>query len=545
MTADVVIAGGVVHDGTGAPGRRADVAIADGHIVTIGDDVGSGRRVIDATDRVVSPGFIDIHTHSDQAVLLDPSCQSKVAQGVTTDVTGNCGASPIPIEPSRLDRHYDQLKGRGLSPTERPVTWTDFEGYAAEVDAGRPAFNIAPLIGHHSLRTAAMGLDQRAPTDDEMDTMRRLLALQLDQGAFGFSTGLTLVPGTYAAEDEIVALCEVVASRDALYATHTRGSDNHLDFGGVVESLRTAKAAGARLQYSHAAINIPKHWGKADQVVALIEEARNDGLDVMFDVYPYDASSSALTQYLPSWVQEGGTDAMRARLAEPSVYDRALAEFSAGWFGGIPWFWDRVVLSRVDPPDDWSVGMTIEEAAARAGEDPAAFALRLCLDHGNADRVVLFYRTEEDMKVFLAHPLSMVGSDGSAIPFDQGGEKPHPRSFGTYPRIFGRYVREQQVISLEEAVRKCTGAVADRLGITDRGYLREGAVADVTIFDPATIIDRSTFTEPAQAPVGVDHVLVAGQVVIDGGDQTDARPGKVLRRPGHDRGNAASARSAA
>lgn len=540
MTADLVIAGGTVHDGTGSGGRRADVAISDGRIVAVGDDVGRGRRVIDAMDRVVSPGFIDIHTHSDTPVLIDPSCQSKVAQGVTTDVTGNCGASPFPIATERLDLHYDQQKGRGLDPDERPIAWTDFDGYAREVDAGRPAFNIAPLVGHHSLRTAVMGLDRKVADAAQLAAMQQVLARQLDQGAFGFSTGLTLVPGTYAAEEEIVALCEVVASRDALYATHTRGSDNHLDFGGVVESLRTATAAKVRLQYSHAAINIPDHWGKADQVIALIDKARADGLDVMFDVYPYDASSSALTQYLPSWVQEGGTEAMRSRLADPAIYDRALAEFSAGWFGGIPWFWDRVLLSRVEAPDDWSVGMTIEEAAQRAGEDPAAFALRLCLDHGNADRVVLFYRTEADMTTFLAHPLAMVGSDGSAIAMDQRGEQPHPRSFGTYPRIFGRYVREQQLLTIDEAVRKCTGMVADRLGLTDRGYLRPGAVADITVFDADTIIDRSTFTDPAQAPVGIDHVVIAGEVVVDRGEQTDARPGKVLRRPNHDRTRSAA-----
>ncbi|MEX1271058.1 MAG: amidohydrolase family protein, partial [Acidimicrobiia bacterium] len=296
---DIVLRGGTVIDGSGSPGRPEDVGISDGRIVALTPDLGArADRVIDVTGLVVTPGFIDIHTHSDLTALRDPACESKVRQGVTTDVTGNCGTSPYPIASKFRDAHLDFLRGRGIGENGLELTWTDIDGYS-EVAARRGlACNVAPLVGHGTLRTAGMGLDQRAPTPEELKTMQGLLDEQLRQGAFGFSTGLTLVPGAYASEDEVVALVSVVAKHDALYATHTRG-DGTREFGGVEEAIRTATTAGARLQYSHAAINIPALWGRASEVTGIIEDARSGGLDVMFDVYPYAASSSAMTQYLP------------------------------------------------------------------------------------------------------------------------------------------------------------------------------------------------------------------------------------------------------
>ena len=319
---DILLRGGFVVDGTGGPGRHADVAIKGRSIVAIGPDLDvSARRVIDVDGMVVCPGFIDIHTHSDLTALRDPSCESKVQQGVTTDVTGNCGKSAFPIARSRREEHLDQWAGAGLGRDGLDLSWIDADGYAAASDRRPTAINLAPLVGHGTLRVAGMGLDQRSPTGLELSTMGRLLDEQLQQGAFGFSTGLTLVPGAYAEEDEIVALVEVVARHDALYATHTRGSGTG-DFGAVEEAIRTASRARARLQYSHAAINVPDNWGRASEVTDRIVDARARGLDVKFDVYPYDASSSAMTQYLPTWVQEGGTEAMRIRLAEPSIRER-------------------------------------------------------------------------------------------------------------------------------------------------------------------------------------------------------------------------------
>ena len=529
MRADILFRGGIVVDGAGAPALPADVAVADGSIVAVGDAAGiRATRIIDVDGLVLCPGFIDIHTHSDVSVVLDPAGESKVLQGVTTEVTGNCSFSPFPLAPERIDLHEDHL--RRIGDGVPPLTWTDLDGYAQAVQADPPALNLAPLVGHGTVRVAVMGVAQRPPTPDELREMRRLIARELDQGAFGFSTGLTHVPSAYGDEAEVTDLVRVVASRHALYTTHARDNQGG-GFGSVEEALRTAAAAGARLEYSHAAINHPDDWGRAAEVTALIDEARARGLDVGFDVYPYDASSSSLTQYLPPWVQEGGTEAMRRRLADPDTRARAERDLAAGWFGGIPWFWDRVMISRSGPGDAWCVGLDIERAAARVGRTPAAFTLDLCLEHGNDAGVVLFYRTEQDMTTFLSHPRSVVGSDGSAVPLDQGTQRPHPRGFGTYPRILGRYVREQELLSLPEAIHKMTGGVAERLRLDDRGRLHVGRAADLVAFDPATVIDNATFTDPAQAPTGVRYVMVNGRLAVDGGDQTIERAGRVLRRP--------------
>jgi len=532
MQADLLIRGAHVFDGTGAPAREVDVATRQGVIVLVGDGTDlQAARVVDAAGLVVAPGFIDIHTHSDMSLMLDGRGQSKVSQGVTTEVTGNCGFSPFPINPGHMQLHLDLLAGIGDDAL--PLAWTDLQGYREAVEARGIAPNIAPLVGHGALRIAAMGVRTGAASASEMAAMQSLLDTQLDQGAYGLTTGLTYVPSRYAPTEELVSLCETLARRKRLYASHARDKDLTGDdhrYGPLNEALHLGRSTGARIQYSHAAINTPSEWGTASLWTERFDAAVAQGVDAAFDVYPYDASSSALTQYLPAWVQEGGVAAMRERLSDEATMARAEADLAQGWSANrIPWLWDRVVLARTDGVLGAIEGKSIEAAAAAAGMTPARYTLALCREGGNRIMVVLFYRTEEDMRTFLRCKHSVMGSDGSAICFDQGSRQPHPRNFGATARVLGRFVRELQDLDMATAIAKMSGRVAERLRMTDRGTLASGMAADIVVFDPQEVRDRGTYLAPCRKASGIRHVFVNGEAVVTDGEQTAARPGRVLR----------------
>ena len=532
MKLDLLIQGGLVYDGTGAPPVQADVGVRGQQIVVIG--AGSqpdAVQVVDASGQVVAPGFIDIHTHSDMSLLIDGRGQSKVHQGVTTEVTGNCGFSPFPINPAHMQLHQDLLAGIGDDALE--ISWVDVEGYRRVAQDKGIAVNIAPLVGHGALRIAAMGVSSAPASAQQLATMQTLLAQMLDQGAFGMTTGLTYVPSRYAPTSELVSLCETLARRGRLYASHARDKD--LDgedhrYGPLNEALHLGRSTGVKVQYSHAAINTPSEWGSAADWTARFEAAVDQGVDAAFDVYPYDASSSALTQYLPAWVQEGGVAAMRQRLADEAVMARAEADLAQGWSANrIPWLWDRVVLARTDGVLGAQEGKTLEAGAAEAGKTPARYTLELCRAGGNRVMVVLFYRTEEDMRTFLTCRHALVGSDGSAIQFDQGSRQPHPRNFGASVRVLGRFVRDLGDLDMATAIAKMTGGVAARLGLEDRGILAPGKAADIVVFNAREVGDRGTYLMPCQKATGVSHVFVNGQAAVVGGEQTPARAGRVLR----------------
>jgi N-acyl-D-amino-acid deacylase len=520
---DLLLRDADVYDGTATPPRKADVAVTGGRIMAIDTRIDAhANEVVDLNGLALAPGFIDIHTHSDVSLLHDPSGESKARQGVTTEVVGNCGYSAFPVHPDRRAELTDHLARLGDEPM--PIGWRGFSSYAETMSEARPAVNVAMLTGHSALRIAAMADPYRPAAADDVAAMARLLDEALEAGAFGMSTGLTHTPSSFGDPAEVTALVRVCARHDALYATHARVAAGR-EIDAIDEAISTTRKAGGRLQFSHLALNDPAWWGRASLALARFDAA---GIDAAFDVYPYDASSSAMLQYLPEWTQEGGGTVLRRHHRDPAWRSRALADIRLGFFGGIPWYWERIVVVAAGPRTELP-GLSVAAIASSWGCEPEEVLLDLCAELGSIVQVVLYYRTEADMTAFLAHPLAVVGSDGNAQPLRERADRPHPRAFGTFPRVLGRYVREQPVLSLAEAVRKMTAAPADRLGLQSRGRARVGYAADLVAFDPLTVADRATFDRPRQAPVGVLHTIVNGRFVVRDGVMTGQRSGEVLR----------------
>ncbi len=530
MQLDLIIRGGTVHDGSGGPGVRADVGIRDDEIAVV-DDLSNVEDVesIDAAGHCVAPGFIDIHTHSDISILNYPDAQSRVRQGITTEVVGNCSYSPFPVTEAVRKFISPRLSDQNV---DQPWPWQDVAGYREFLEQQGIGLNIAPLVGHGSVRVAAMGMANRPPNDNELSHMRNLAAEAIDQGAFGFSTGLTLVPSSYSATDEIIEICKPVAEKGGFYATHSRlWADHH--FRAAEEAIEIGRAATIPVQISHQTIVDPRYYGRAAHIVDMIQQARDDDIDVLFDMYPYRAGGTQLDQLLPDWSVEGGTPALLSRLRDPVQRRRVSRETARGWFRGIPWQWDQVQLSRVSFPEySRFVGQTIGAVAEDLGRDPLDTMLHLIDVCENDVRCVMFNRDEQDVRYFMSHPLGMIGSDGSSIS-PRGvalRSQPHPRFYGCYPRILGRYCREEQVLPLELAIHKMTAAPAARLGLKNRGRLTAGYKADVVVFNPDTVIDRATFDDPHQYPDGIEHVLINGQAVVTPAGHTGHLPGRVLAR---------------
>ena len=526
MEFDTLITNGTVVDGTGRLRYEADVGISRGRIAAIGRlEDAEAASIVDAAGLVVAPGFIDMHSHSDMSLFDDPGGESKAHQGVTTEVTGNCSYSPFPIGPggtADLDMGWKFKR-----------QWTDLDGWANQLETNGISINVAPQVGQAALQIAVGATQDRPATQDEMRAMQRLAAEAMEQGAFSLSTGLTLAPSMYADTDEIVALAEAIAPFEgAFYATHARvWAGNHV--GAIEEAMEIGRRAGVPVQYSHMAIIDPRYYGSGEEMLAVIERARSEGLDATYDVYPYTAAGSHLAQSLPRWLQEGGEQAMLQRIRNPSDRQRALEDMKRGHFRGLPWKFDTIVLSYVrSEPNRPLVGKTIEEIATERETDPLETYLALIDEEDNQVGAVFHNRVESDVRFFLSHPLAMIGSDGIAISPTgiYADDQPHPRFYGTYPRILGRYIREQSLMSLETAVHKMTGMPAERLRLRDRGRIGEGLVADLAIFDPRGVIDRATFEDPHQLAEGVPHVLVNGELVVSNGKHTSARPGRVLRR---------------
>jgi N-acyl-D-amino-acid deacylase len=520
---DIIIENGRVIDGAGNPWFRADVGIVGDRIEAIGMlENATGDRRIDATGLVVSPGFIDIHSHSDYNVLIDPMVQSKIRQGVTTEVVGMCGGSAAPMNAEV--RTYREKYMRARLGEDFEFDWSTMGEYMDRVNASGASFNVAPIVGHGTVRQNVMGYEDREPSSSELDEMRELVAGAMADGAWGMSTGLIYIPGVYSKTDELIELAKVLPEYGGIYFSHIRGEGATL-FESVEEAITSGREARVPVQIAHFKASGKDHWGKTVESLRLVEEGRESGVDVTFDQYPYIASSTGLSSYLPAWVQEGGADMLLERISDPETRAEISTEptRSAG-------DWSSVMVASAKDHTQYE-GKMISEIAEIEGKSEMDTVFGLLIAENAQVSVVSFGISEEDVRRVMASPFGMVGSDGSAVSPEGilGRGKPHPRFYGTFPRVIGHYVREG-VLNLQEAVRKMTSAPAQRLGMWDRGLIKEGFKADVTVFDPDKVKDEATFVDPHRYASGIPYVIVNGTVVVDGGEHTGALPGRALKK---------------
>ena len=522
---DIVIVNGRVVDGAGNPWFKADVGITGDSICAVGKSLDAGaERTVDAEGLVVAPGFIDIHGHSSYSVLIDPRVESKIRQGVTTEVSGNCGTSPAPM--SGAVKEYRQRFMMAQFPEGFEFNWGTMGEYLDRIDEGGSAFNVVPLVGQGSVRQNVMGFEDRQPTRGEMDEMRELMAGVMKDGAWGMSSGLVTTPSCYADTDELTELAKVVAGHDGVYYIHLRGEGETL-FTALNEAFEICKRSGVALEIVHFKASGRDNWGNTEEGLRMVEEARAQGMDITLDQYPYVASSISLSALLPPWVHEGGNDRLLERIRDPMTRKR-IKKGPARLTREL----GDVMISFAKNHSEYE-GLRVPEIARMEGKDPMDSVFDLLLAENAQASMVVFGMSEEDVERVMGSPYMMVCSDGLGVSpsgvYTRG--KPHPRYSGAFPRVLSRYVRERGVLTLQEAVRKMTSLPAQRIGLRDRGLLREGFKADIVIFDPGTVNDEATFTDPHRFPRGIPYVMVNGTLVIEDGVQTDELPGGVLRKP--------------
>ena len=524
---DLVIKDGLVFDGLGNPGLVTNIGISGNSIKYIGSVSPSrGVRVIDARSLAIAPGFIDVHDHTDVHLLANPKAESSIHQGITTLISGNCGSSPFPIAEEIFEEQKESLKIQ----YDVDLTWRDITGFFARLQEKGMALNYATLVGQGAIRGAAMGFNDRPPKPEEMEKMKALVAENIKNGALGMSTGLEYSPGSFAQADEIAELAKIVAQLGGVYATHMR-DEGDLLIESLDEAIGVAKQSGVSLQISHLKVAYPRNWSKIDAALAKIEGAKKEGVDIFCDRYPYIAGATSLSFNFPLWARQGTTEEFIARLKDP-YQDARLRAFLAEREKKLG-SWDKVVISSVLSEKNRPFqGKNILQASKETGKAPYEFMRDLIIEEKDAVGMVIFLGTEENLKRILAHPLVGVGTDGEALaPYGLlGRSKPHPRMYGTFPRILGKYVREAKLLKLEEMLKKMTSLPAGKFGLAQRGVLQAGSYADLVIFDPDKVIDRATWSDPHQYPAGMDYVLVNGQVVIEGGVHTGKLPGKILRK---------------
>ncbi|MFP3952436.1 MAG: N-acyl-D-amino-acid deacylase family protein [Candidatus Bathyarchaeia archaeon] len=534
---DLIIKNGRIIDGAGNPWYLGDIAISDGRIRGIGPSSEGAVRSIAAGGLIVSPGFIDAHSHSDYNTLVYRDMESTLHQGITTVMAGQCGSSPAPISDEIRGTVQKRVNDQLPEGVELEVNWTTFDDYLREEEKAGLGANVGHLVGHGAIRAACMGYDDRKPTDEEMECMRDLTGEAMKAGAYGISTGLIYPPGMYAETKELIEVAKVAAMYGGIYDSHIRGEGRTL-MEALREALEIGETAGIPVQISHHKIASSSLWGSSRETLEKFEEARERGIDVTVDQYPYKAGSTGLMALLPPWAHDGGTERALERLEDEELRNRMrkdIAEGIPGWenFAG-ELGWENVYVTSVKTDENKELeGKNMEEIKELRGDPDEYTALfNLLLEEEGGAGMVIFYGDEGDVRQIMRHPLQMVGTDASSCtvtgPFSRG--KPHPRHYGTYPKILGEYVREEGIMRLEEAIRKMTSFPAQRFGLLDRGLLRPGMWADITIFDPDTIRSNSTYQDPHHFPEGIHYVIVNGEVAIDEGEYTGILSGRTLRK---------------
>jgi dihydroorotase/N-acyl-D-amino-acid deacylase len=532
---DLLIRNGLVIDGSGRAGYIADVAINDDRIVRIGKiKNANGNHEIDAKGMVVAPGFIDMLGQSETYLLIDPRGMSKVMMGVTTEVTGE-GESIAPVN-ERLIKEQEDFNRR----YKLTVDWRTLGEYFKRLEKQGAGLNLATFVGATQVREYVVGFDNRPPTPAELERMKQLVAEAMKDGALGVSTSLQYVPARFAKTDEIVELAKVARMYGGIYATHQRSEANALD-ESLAEVFEIARRAQIPVEIWHLKTAYKKNWGRMPEVLTRIKRARAAGLDITADIYPYIAGSTSLGACLPPWALEGGTEKMLSRLKDMQIRQRLKKEISSDAKD-----WENIYLGSGGPSGvligsvvnrdlDALQGKRLSQISEEQRKDPldALFDLILA-DHGQTG-AIYFMMSEDDMRAAMRAPFVSFCTDSGARANDGplAGSKSHPRGWGSYPRILGRYVRDEHLLTLEEAIHKMTGMPAKRVGLVDRGLLREGMFADITIFDPKQVIDRATFELPNQHPDGIKYVIVNGRIEVDNGARTLAQSGRVLRGPGY------------
>ena len=538
MSYDLLIKNGRIVDGAGNPWYGGDMGVVEDRIAAIGRLSDSkARRVIDAGGLVVTPGFVDAHSHSDFSTLVYREMESTLMQGITTVVAGQCGSTAAPVNPE-LREQMEKEANASLPPgITIKITWTTFDDYLREEEKAGLGANVAHMVGHGAVRTAGMGEEARDPTPAELKRMKGLVAEAMEAGAYGLSSGLIYPPGIFAKTKELVELAKVAAVYGGVYDSHIRGEGRNL-IKSVKEAITIGEKAGIPVQISHHKVANKAVWGQSVETLRLIEEARARGVDVTVDQYPYRAGATSLRTLLPPWVHDGGTEKLLERLRDPKLREKMRDDIENGLLGWENFAgelgWENIYVSSIKSEKNKHLeGKNMVDIMKAMGEENEWTALwKLLLEDEGTPGMIVFSMDEGDVRRIMQSPFQMVGTDAGSCtttgPFSRG--KPHPRHYGTYPRVLGRYVREEKVLRLEEAVRKMTSFPAQRFGILDRGLLCPGMYADLVAFDPEKVLDTATFEDPHRFPEGMPYVVVNGRVAVDGGRYTGMLSGRTLRK---------------